>query len=75
MSYKPYSVHLEQTSEKTITVRTPDGQTWTVPIDAVYGKPKAGQELRVMIVSPGAEDIGQTAFATAVLNELLKPSA
>jgi hypothetical protein len=51
--------------------KTADGQIWEIPLTAIHGSVKIGQELRFIGVGVGSENSGQTAFAQSLLNELL----
>ena len=55
--------------------QTHDGQHWRLPLQAIQGTPKIGQEVRLVGVATGAEDAGQSAFAKALLNEILNSSS
>lgn len=68
---QPLSVKIQEIQNDLLTVQTPDGQTWKIPLQAVSGTAKTGQELRIIAVSPLAEDAGKQAFAQALLNELI----
>ena len=68
---QPLSLTIQDIQADFLTVRTPDGQTWQLPTNAIHGTPKAGQELRMIAVAPFAEDAGKQAFAHSLLNELL----
>jgi len=49
-----------------------DGQALTVPVTAVEGLPKVGQEVAVIAAVLGSEDAGRKKLAQDLLNELLK---
>jgi len=70
---KPLRLRLETVSGDELTGTTPEGQRLTIPMEAVYGTPNVGQELRLVAVVPGAAGADQTALAQALLNELLSP--
>lgn len=49
-----------------------DGQTLTVPKDALDGSPEVGSVVHLLVVRPGGERAGQGALARELLNEILR---
>lgn len=72
---QPITLMVQDVNNSIVTVKTPDDQVWRLPLQAIHGTPSAGKELRLIVVTIGSEDAGQTAFAKAVLNELLNSPA
>lgn len=48
-----------------------NGQSVSVPVAAIEGTPKPGQEVRGVFVTPGGEDAARQRIARDLLNELL----
>jgi len=67
----PLSLTVIELKDGTVRAKTADGKIIELPKDALYGSPKAGQTIRLIGVAAGSEDLGQTAFAQRLLNELL----
>ncbi len=59
-------------NDSSVTGKTADGQTLRLPLTAVDGTPKIGQELKLIAVLPGSEDAGKTELARSLLNALLE---
>ncbi|MBM3204845.1 hypothetical protein FJZ48_02595 [Candidatus Uhrbacteria bacterium] len=67
----PVRLTIQSIKPDSVVAKTSDGQLWTIPLHAIHGSVKVGQELRCIGVGVGSEDAGQTAFAQSLLNELL----
>ena len=63
---------LTSISDEKAIVSFEDGQQLTIPISAIEGTPKEGQECAVIIAALGTEDAGRQRIAQHLLNELLK---
>ena len=70
---QPLILRVTDIKNQTVTVTTPDGQTWSLPQTTIHGQPKIGQELRLIAAVSGAEDAGTTAMARSLLNEIFDP--
>lgn len=70
----PLTLTVNTITGATVTAASSDGRVFTLPLECVYGTPKPGQELRLIAAAPGSEDLGRTAFAHALLTELLGPT-
>ena len=57
---------------ETATIALADGQTLVLPIKALEGECKAGQEVGLLAVALGSEDAGRQKIAQHLLNELMK---
>lgn len=59
--------------EQLVQLRTPDGQTISLPLSCIHGTPLADGTIRLMgaVVEGGRVD--DSAFAKTILNELLSP--
>ena len=57
---------------ETMTLQLPDGQSLALPLQAVEGEGKPGQEAALLVVSLGGEEAGRQELARHLLNELLK---
>ncbi len=59
--------------EQTVQVRTPDGQTLTLPLSSIHGTPLAEGQIRLMGVVAEGGRVDDSLFAKTILNELLSP--
>ena len=55
-----------------VTLSFEDGATFVVPVSAIEGTVKEGQEAALLIVALGGEDAGRQKIAQDLLNGLLK---
>ncbi|MSR84853.1 hypothetical protein EXS71_00185 [Candidatus Uhrbacteria bacterium] len=67
----PLTLTVENIQGNIINAKSADGKTWSLPMETVHGTPKPGQEIRLIGVTVGAEDIGTSAFAQTLLQEIL----
>ncbi len=72
---KPLTLIVQEMTETTVTLKTPDGHDWHLPLQAIHGSPKIGQEVQLIGVAMGALDAGESAFAKTLLNEILNSSS
>ncbi len=72
---KPLTLIVQEMTETTVTVQTPDGQHWCLPLESVHGSPKIGEDVRLIGVAMGALDAGESAIGKTLLNEILNASA
>lgn len=65
---------IETIDASVATIRINDGQILKIPVDAIYGTPKVGAEIRILC-STGIADQPETQdLARALLNELIQPT-
>jgi hypothetical protein len=55
-----------------VELRLDDGQVLAMPLSAIEGEAKVGQEVVLVAVALGGEDAGRERLAQHLLNELLK---
>lgn len=67
----PLTLTVETIQGNIIQAKSADGKSWSLPSDSIHGTPKPGQEIRLIGVTVGAEDIGTSAFAHSLLQEIL----
>lgn len=56
-----------------VSLRTPDGQSFTLPLSCIHGTPVLEGTVRLMGISPDGGRVDESLFAKTVLNELLSP--
>jgi hypothetical protein len=59
--------------DQAVRLRTPDGQTLTLPLTSIHGTPIPSGTVRLMGVIPEGGRVDDSAFAKTILNELLSP--
>jgi ribosomal protein S1 len=62
---------VESVSNDQAIVRFEDGQMLRIPVSAIEGDSVSGQDVRVIVVRPTAEDAGRQLLARDLLNEIL----
>lgn len=57
--------------DQIVRLRTPDGQTVSLPLSCLHGTPTPSGTVRLMGVIPEGGHVDDSAFAKTILNELL----
>ena len=59
--------------DQLVRLRTPDGQTLSLPLSCIHGTVTPDGTVRLMGVVPEGGRVDESAFAKTLLNELLAP--
>lgn len=70
---QPLICSVEAVEEQVVQLRTPDGQSLTLPLSSVHGTPVLGGTLRLMGVVLEGGRVEDSLFSKDILNELLNP--
>ncbi len=70
---QPLACSVVAIEDQLVRLRTPDGQTISLPLSSIHGTPVPEGTIRLMGVVPEGGRVDESVFAKTLLNELLAP--